>query len=147
MTFPLYFGSISLENSLVMLFPEGMPTVWALSWVWGSHPDWHNDSIKDLDQQPRFSFISLSILGLQLTLNSESLGGSTREVSLTPWKHNLGWLYPLFYFKSHFHPFWLSDIFFKCLFIDKFFPVIDLCLLHLSLLLLVSKGAGQEWHK
>lgn len=60
MTFPLYFGSVSLENSLVMLSPEGVPTVWALCWVWGGHTDWYNDPIKDHYQQPCICFISLS---------------------------------------------------------------------------------------
>lgn len=46
----LCFGSVSLDDSLAILFLEGMPTIWVLSWMWrwGGCLDWHNSPIKDL---------------------------------------------------------------------------------------------------
>lgn len=76
--------------------------------------------MKDLYQQPGFSFISLPYTWLSI-LNSESPGGSTRQMFLTPWEHSLGWLCPSFHFKSHFCPCWLPDVFLKCLFMDSNF--------------------------
>lgn len=62
----LCFGSVSLDNSLAILFLEGMPTIWALSWMWrwGGCLDWHNSPIKGLYWLPfqlHFSFLYLVV--------------------------------------------------------------------------------------
>lgn len=76
-----------------MLSKVGMPTVWALCQIWGGHTDWSNDPIEDHYLQPCFCLISLSYTwssGLQLILDSESLGGTAGQILLTPWEHSLG---------------------------------------------------------
>lgn len=62
----LCLGSVSLDISLAILFLEGMPTIWALTWMWGwgGCIDWHNSPIKDLYWLPfqlHFSFLYLVI--------------------------------------------------------------------------------------
>ena len=62
----LCLGSVSLDISPAILFLEGMPTIWALTWMWGwgGCTDWHNSPIKDLYWllfQLHFSFLYLVI--------------------------------------------------------------------------------------
>ena len=134
-----------------MLCLERMPTVWALCWLWGSGMGTQTGIMipwKIFINNPISASFPFPTLGYRLILNSESLGGSTRQMFLTPWEHSLGWLCPSFHFKSHFCPCWFPDIFLKCLFIDSnfsqkasyslrmlwIFSFCALCLLHLSLL-------------